>query len=160
MALKIVLPPLLFLSTLSVADELRQNGEACDCFLTNGSSSSYFSYHRFHDFRNVVDLDLTVIPKVVESYDSDTNLVPTSDFFGKSSAWKGDWEIQMWNNSDQLTPLNAATGGPTVLMRNSANNVYIGMPTIQQTANLAAKATTEIRKQNQATTRIRTTPHF
>lgn len=113
------------LSALSLADELKQNGEECSCFLTNDSSSGYFSYHRFHDFRNVQS-NFTGIPAVIEAYDDGSNLVPTSNFFGNSSGWNGDWDIQLWNNSDQLTPDGAANGDATVLMLNSANNVYIG----------------------------------
>lgn len=114
------------LSSLSVADELKQNGEECSCFLTNGSSSGYFTYHRFHDFRNV-QTNFTGIPSVIESYDDDANLVATSNFFGNYSGWNGDWDIQTWNNSDQLSPDNFETGDATVLMQNSAANVYIGM---------------------------------
>lgn len=122
MTLTISLAILLF-STLSTADDPKQNGEECSCFLTNGSSSGYFNFHRFHDFRNI-ESNFTGIPNIINSFDNDSNLVPTSNFFD-SSGWENDWDIQTWNNSDSLAPDNFKTGDPTVLMRNSANNIYI-----------------------------------
>lgn len=48
----------------------------------------------------------------------------TSEYFD-ADAWMADWEIQSWNNSDVMGDDNA-----TVLMINSANNIYIGLSTL------------------------------
>jgi hypothetical protein len=107
---------------LALAQVEKQNGEECSCFLTNGSSSSYFTNHRFYDFQNV-QIN-TTIPPLVTEYNNASNLQATSEFF-IGDPWNNDWSTQTWNNSDTLTPETAASGGATVLMLNSANNIYI-----------------------------------
>ncbi|PMD29551.1 glycoside hydrolase family 16 protein [Hyaloscypha variabilis F] len=106
----------IFLFALTSAQ--KDNGNECSCFLTNGSSSGYFSYHRFHDFRNVAGASATP-PTVISNENNATEAFATSDFF-LSDAWQNDWQIQNWNNSDSMS-----ASGATVLMINSANNIYI-----------------------------------
>lgn len=96
------------------------NGDECSCFRTNGSSQGYFTYHRFHDYRNVANPSATP-PAVASNATNATNAFATSDFF-LEDAWKSDWTIQNWNNSDSM-----ASSGAAVTMVNSPNNVYIGL---------------------------------
>jgi len=84
----------IFLFALTSAQ--KDNGNECSCFLTNGSSSGYFSYHRFHDFRNVAGASATP-PTVISNENNATEAFATSDFF-LSDAWQNDWQIQNWNN--------------------------------------------------------------
>jgi hypothetical protein len=112
---------ILLFSTLTAAQ--KDNGPQCDCFRTNGSSAAYFTFHRFHDFRNV-NLSLTASPEVLTDAANTTNAKATSAFF-LDKAWTNDWEIQNWNNTDGgLATVNNAS----VLMINSLNNIYIGTP--------------------------------
>lgn len=113
---------LLALSTLSShtgTNAQTDNGNECSCFKTNGSSSAYYTYHRFHDFRNI-NSSQTSNPDVLADANSTTIANISSEYF-EADAWVGDWEIQSWNNSDVIGEDNA-----TVLMINSANNIYVG----------------------------------
>ncbi|KAE8446209.1 hypothetical protein EG329_012434 [Mollisiaceae sp. DMI_Dod_QoI] len=98
------------------------NGNECSCFQTNGSSQGYFTYHRFQDFRNVANASPTP-PTVISNATNATNALATSNFFIQD-AWKNDWTIQNWNNSDSM-----ASSGAAVTMINSPNNVYIEQST-------------------------------
>jgi hypothetical protein len=106
------------LPSLTIAQ--KDNANECDCFLTNETSSGYFTSHRFFDFRNVASAP-SAAPTIVSSLPNITNSVYSSDFFTKD-AWKNDWTIQNWTNSDSMV-----TSGATVSMANSLSNVYIGM---------------------------------
>jgi hypothetical protein len=108
----------LILPSLTIAQ--KDNANECDCFLTNETSSGYFTSHRFFDFRNVASAP-SAAPTIVSSLPNITNSVYSSDFFTKD-AWKNDWTIQNWTNSDSMV-----TSGATVSMANSLSNVYIGM---------------------------------
>lgn len=101
----------------------KDNGNECDCFRTNGSSTGYFTNHQFYDFRNVSDA-LTQAPDVLTSPESTTD-APTSSSFLVSNAFTADWTIQSWNNTDTL---GQAGSDASILMINSPNNVYIGTP--------------------------------
>jgi len=107
----------IFLFSLTSAQT--DNGNECSCFRTNGSSSGYFTYHRFHDFRNVAGASANP-PAVISNENNATEAFATSDFF-LGDVWKNDWAIQNWNNSDSMSSSDA-----TVLMINSPNNIYIG----------------------------------
>ncbi len=110
----------LLLSSFCAAQ--KDNGQECDCFLTNGSSAAYFSYHRFFDYRNIPS-SLTSAPPVITDEIDTKNAEATSPYFTDSS-WTKDWAAQTWDNSDQL---NTSDSDATILMINSQNNVYIGM---------------------------------
>lgn len=97
----------------------KDSGDDCSCFVTNDTSSGYFQYHRFHDFRYISSSNST--PFLDTDEGTASSAYATSDFF-TGEAWNGDWTIQTWNNSDGAELQNNAT----VLMVNSANNVYIG----------------------------------
>lgn len=100
----------------------KDNGDDCSCFLTNGSSTGYFTNHRFLDFRSIAG-GLATPPAIISNATGTANALATSDFF-LNDKWTGVWESQNWNNSGTFT---SDPGGPTVLMINSPNNVYIGL---------------------------------
>jgi hypothetical protein len=110
----------LFLLTLAVAQ--KDNGEECSCFLTNDTSSGYFTYHRFHDFRNVLT-DSDSVPGIDTNVNTASSAAFSSDFFS-GNAWNADWAIQTWNNSDSSGTLQ---NDATVLQVNSPDNIYIGI---------------------------------
>lgn len=110
---------LLALALSTPAFAQKDNGEECSCFRTSGHSEGFFTFHRFHDFRNVVQ-NSTDIPALLSDAFDTSNAPATSTFFS-GSAWDADWAIQTWNNSDTL-----AADGASVLRVNSQNNVYIG----------------------------------
>lgn len=100
----------------------KDNNEAnCDCYLTNGSTPSYFQYHTFDDFRTI-DTSLVVVPTVLQDVGNDQTSQVASDYF-TNDWWTSRWEIQNWNNSDTL---GTGVTDASVLMVNSANNVYAG----------------------------------
>jgi len=103
----------------SLTSAQTDNGNECSCFRTNGSSAGYFTYHRFFDYRNVPGASAAP-PAVVSNEINATDAFATSDFF-LNDAWRNDWTIQNWNNSDSMSSTDA-----TELMINSPNNVYIG----------------------------------
>lgn len=93
------------------------NDTGCDCFLTNGTNQAYYAQHRFYDFRSLQQYH-GVTGLLTGQYDS-SQAPNTSDFFA-SDEWNSAWDIQSWNNSDQLEP-----GVVPTLLVNSANNIYI-----------------------------------
>lgn len=117
----IVLVRLVIFSFYPLIKAQKDNGNQCDCFKTNGSSGSYFKYHRFFDYRNVPSA-LISQPAVVTQASEDKNDVVTSAFFSESS-WTNDWNTQTWDNSDSMS--DSGSDAHT-LMRYSKNNVYIG----------------------------------
>jgi hypothetical protein len=124
MASFLSLPPsvlaAVFLLIPSLATAQKDNANECSCFVTNETSSGYFTSHRFFDFRNVASAPATA-PTIVASLPNTTNSFYSSDYFTKD-AWKDDWTIQNWTNSDSMV-----TSGATILMANSLSNVYLGM---------------------------------
>lgn len=118
---RLVLTCLAIFSFLPFAKAQKDNGDQCDCFKTNGSSASYFKYHRFFDYRNVPSA-LTSQPAVVTQSSEDKNDVVTSSFFS-DSLWTNDWDVQTWDNSESVSDSGSDAHA---LMRYSKNNVYIG----------------------------------
>lgn len=114
-----ILAGLLFFALPKLSIAQTDNGNECSCFRTNGSSQGYFTYHRFHDYRNVPTASTTP-PAVTSNATNATNAFATSNYF-LEDAWRGDWTIQNWNNSDSM-----AASGAAVTMINSPNNVYVG----------------------------------
>jgi hypothetical protein len=113
-----LLAGILLFSNLRLTSAQTDNGNECSCFRTNGSSAGYFTYHRFHDWRNIAIAANP--PAAISSEINATAAFATSNFF-ISDAWTGDWTTQNWNNSDSRGSSDA-----TILMINSPNNVYIG----------------------------------
>lgn len=109
-----LLGTLLYLPTVASAQ-----GDQCSCFRTNGSSAGYFTSHRFLDYRNVSPASPEV-PPLSSNITNTTNAFATSRFF-LEDAWRNDWTIQNWNNTD-----NVRSSAASVFMVNSPNNVYIG----------------------------------
>ena len=107
------------------------NANECSCFVTNGSSSGYFSYHRFHDYRNISPAP-SAIPSLISNANDTTNALATSEYF-TSSTWAADWVSENWDNSHRLAADNYLQGGPTLLMINSPNNIYIESSTDKTT---------------------------
>ncbi|AEO57601.1 glycoside hydrolase family 16 protein [Thermothelomyces thermophilus ATCC 42464] len=88
----------------------------CGCYLNKGNSSTYFTYHRFFDFRSLPQY--AGVPAVIQDAESSPDADPTSDYF-KRDEWSSFWLLGSWNNS------NGARPDATVTMVNSPNNVYI-----------------------------------
>ncbi|KAI0971060.1 glycoside hydrolase family 16 protein [Xylaria arbuscula] len=89
----------------------------CNCYLTNETSTNYFTTHNFFDFRALPQY--AKVPSPIEDpYDS-ADADETSEYF-LASNWTDVWGIQSWNNSD-----TAGTEDVPVLLVNSANNIYI-----------------------------------
>ena len=99
----------------------KDNGENCDCFQTNGSTSAHFLNHRFFDYRDISPA-LTTQPKIISTVSDPKNKIASSDYFSASS-WTDDWDTQTWSNSEVL---NDSSSNANVLMVYSMNNVYIG----------------------------------
>ncbi|TVY88964.1 hypothetical protein LAWI1_G005336 [Lachnellula willkommii] len=109
---------ILLSSISSLTSAQTDNGNECSCFQTNGSSAGYFTSHRFLDYRNVPSVSPEV-PALLPNITNATNAFATSEFF-TNDAWRNDWAIQNWNNSDDV-----ASGDSPTLRVNSPNNIYI-----------------------------------
>lgn len=121
MALPSSILAVLLLSLSSFTSAEKDNADECDCFRTNGSSSGFFLNHQFHDYRNVAGASSP--PALTLNATNATNAVATSKFFTQN-AWKDEWAVQNWNNSDSLANPDTTA---SILMVNTANNVYIGI---------------------------------
>ena len=96
----------------------------CHCYKTNATASNYFAHHKFFDFRQLSQY--VNAPAVIPDPDSNTNAPPPSNYF-QSSNWTSTWGIQTWNNSQALqqNDSDVSSSDASVLMVNSANNIYI-----------------------------------
>ncbi|KAI1777901.1 glycoside hydrolase family 16 protein [Hypoxylon cercidicola] len=107
------------LAPLSTAAYPEISDDRCDCYLTNGSSSNYFTTHKFFDFRDKADY--AGVPAIIGDVDASIQADPTSDYFS-SDEWTEYWDLQSWNNS---AALSSSVSDASVFMAHSANNVYI-----------------------------------
>ncbi|KAK0665977.1 concanavalin A-like lectin/glucanase domain-containing protein [Cercophora samala] len=110
----------LLLFTAAIAVNAQQaaltEDSRCGCYLLKGNDTTYFSKHRFFDFRNH-DHHATVPPVIAEVKDT-PNAPVTSPFFN-STDWTDFWMISNWNNS------HGTRQDSSLLMVNSPNNVYL-----------------------------------
>jgi hypothetical protein len=112
--------------TTSNTSDLHDNSKDCSCYeaLSGADSNtpSYFSYHRFFDFRNLASGPgefLSTPPLVNNSQDSGSETVfPEYASNLNSTSWNVDWGIQNWSKP--------ADADFPVRMVNSPANVYIG----------------------------------
>ena len=93
------------------------NDRQCNCYLTNDTSTGYFTTHDFFDFRALSQYAHVPDP-IADPYDS-SDADETSDYF-LDKDWTNVWGIQRWNNSDSVD-----SGDAPVLLVNSPNNIYI-----------------------------------
>ncbi|EKJ78121.1 hypothetical protein NXS19_011606 [Fusarium pseudograminearum] len=94
------------------------DNDECNCYLTNGSNSAYYSHHKFYDFRSLVKY--AQVPSPIRNFSRKTGV--TSDYF-KSDTWDNTWSIQDWNNRGKGGV--SLSGDATVYMANSPSNIYI-----------------------------------
>ncbi|KAI0202745.1 putative xylanase 3 [Astrocystis sublimbata] len=114
------LPTLLFVvfQAIGRASGLQEvNDDQCNCYVTNDTSTQYYTSHTFFDFRSLNQFARVPAP-IEDPYDS-TNADETSRYFLDDN-WTKVWGIQQWNNSDSKD-----NGDVPVLMVNSPNNIYI-----------------------------------
>lgn len=100
----------------------------CGCYVVNPNSTdtAYFLRHIFRDYRSLPQY--ASVPPVIKDAENTTIAPATSNYFAANSSFSQDWTIQNWNNGYNASNGNDTTdGGPTILMINSMNNVYIGM---------------------------------
>ncbi|KAI1106295.1 glycoside hydrolase family 16 protein [Jackrogersella minutella] len=104
---------------LSMAEYKGVSDDQCDCYLTNGSSSHYFTTHKFFDFRDKTDV--VGVPPLMGDPDESAQADPTSDYFS-SDEWTDYWDLQSWNNT---AALSSNESDASILMVHSPNNVYV-----------------------------------
>ncbi|OTA63096.1 glycoside hydrolase family 16 protein [Hypoxylon sp. EC38] len=94
----------------------------CNCYRTNTSTSHYFTHHRFFDFRDMSQY--ARVPAPINDPQGAADAPVTNNYFN-DPAWTSMWSIQTWNNSALMNGSSDVTGSDaTVLMVNSANNIY------------------------------------
>ncbi|EAQ89155.1 hypothetical protein CHGG_05774 [Chaetomium globosum CBS 148.51] len=101
---------------LAIAEPTLTDDSQCGCYRNNDDTSTYFTNHRFFDFRSLADY--AGVPAVVQDLEASPNAPVTSDYF-KGEEWTSFWWLGSWNNS------NNVRGDAAVIMSNSPNNVYI-----------------------------------
>ncbi|KAI0180470.1 glycoside hydrolase family 16 protein [Hypoxylon sp. FL1284] len=114
--------PLVVLSSLVplyVAAYSEISDDRCDCYLTNATSSNYFSTHKFFDFRDKENY--AGVPAIIDNADDSSQADPTSDYMS-SDEWTDYWILQSWTNAGSFSN---GVSDASVLMVNSPNNVYI-----------------------------------
>ncbi|KAL2164614.1 hypothetical protein VTH06DRAFT_3831 [Thermothelomyces fergusii] len=92
------------------------NDSKCDCYLIKDDSRTYFTRHRFFDFRSLARY--AGVPPVIPDAESSADANVTSGYFERDE-WSSFWLLGSWNNS------NGVRADATVPMVNSPNNVYI-----------------------------------
>ncbi|KAJ4010524.1 hypothetical protein NW766_008395 [Fusarium irregulare] len=109
---------LVLLATISRVSSTSRTDDGCECYLTNGTNSAYYSQHNFYDFRDLAEY--AKVPSPVRNTSRKAGV--TSDYF-KSDAWDNIWSIQDWNNRESGGV--SLSGDATVFMVNSPDNIYI-----------------------------------
>lgn len=108
------------LARLALADYQEvSNDDQCNCYFTNGSSSHYFTTHKFFDFRDKADI--AGVPALITDATESSQAGVTSEYFS-SQEWTDYWSLQSWNNS---AALKSNDSDASVLMVHSLNNVYV-----------------------------------
>ena len=114
-SLLFLLPTLLFLPTLAQKD----NSPNCSCYLTSGDPASYFTYHRFYDFRNIPSVRpntfLEPPPNVTAQQGNGTE--PPSSAFFTTAPFAKDWNVQNW--------VKDVSNTAPVALANSLQNLFI-----------------------------------
>ncbi|KAI2630985.1 glycoside hydrolase family 16 protein [Hypoxylon sp. NC1633] len=121
MAYPRLLRPLLVISSLGplcMAAYQAISNDRCDCYLTDGSSSNWFSNHKFFDFRERSD-DVHV-PAIIDSSTASSEASATNRYL-QSDEWTDNWVLQSWDNAASL---KSPQSDASVLMVHSPNNVY------------------------------------
>ncbi|KAK4937715.1 hypothetical protein LTR10_021725 [Elasticomyces elasticus] len=116
------------------ARSLHDNSPDCDCYVTNGSSSAFFEYHRFYDFRNVGDGSIYDHEPANVTNSQSNGDEPGQQGYLNTSAFAKDWNIQNWGHERE---------GPDypVTVQNSPQNVFIGHdPEGSSTSHLTLRA--------------------
>lgn len=108
--------PLLGAAAAAAAEPTLTEDSNCGCYLTNGNESSYFTSHRFFDFRRLSEY--AGVPPAIRDAEDSAGADVTSSYF-TTPEWTSFWMLSSWSNS------NRARSDATVLMVNSPNNVYI-----------------------------------
>ncbi|KAI0854148.1 carbohydrate-binding module family 1 protein [Daldinia vernicosa] len=94
----------------------------CNCYRTNMTTAHYFTHHRFFDFRD--QTQNVRVPGPINDPKGSADAPVTNNYFN-DPAWTSMWSIQTWNNSALMNGSSDVTGSDaTVLMVNSANNIY------------------------------------
>lgn len=101
---------------LAISEPTLTDDSDCICYVNNDNQTTYFSHHRFFDFRSLAEYAWA--PAVIQDAASSGGAAKTSEYFD-SSEWTSFWMLGGWNNSDK------ARADASVLMVNSPNNVYI-----------------------------------
>jgi hypothetical protein len=104
---------------LAIAEPTLTDDSQCSCYVNNDDQNTYFTSHRFFDFRN--HGHHAGAPPVIEDAGSSSGADETSPYF-TSPEWTSFWMLGSWNNSD--SPREDAT----VTMINSPNNIYLEYP--------------------------------
>ena len=86
----------------------------CDCFLTNGSTPTYFKSHGFWDFRSLSQYAVVNPPGLKNSIEEGANADFTTPYLDWDSEFGQFWGAQNWGTND-----------PDFANQNSKNNLYI-----------------------------------
>ncbi|CAH0028365.1 unnamed protein product [Clonostachys rhizophaga] len=96
------------------------NSSTCGCFLTNGSTPTYYSDRIFFDFRQLSQF--SGVPDLLKGISETTKAMASSDYFS-STDWTDVWSLQRWSN--KIGKGDELRGDASYLMLNTLNNVYI-----------------------------------
>lgn len=88
----------------------------CGCYLSKGSDTTYFTNHRFFDFRN--HAHHASIPPVIQKFEDTSGAARTSSYFN-STEWTDFWMLGSWDRT------NNSRNDAAVKIVNSPNNVYL-----------------------------------
>jgi hypothetical protein len=116
--LRVTLLSCLILGTVCDSSDLHDNSPDCDCYVTQGSSSAYYLYHRFFDFRDLHDssgLYGQEPANVTDSQDLGQEICQRG--YLNSTEFAQDWKILTWGRGPSLVH--------PVPIRNSRQNVWI-----------------------------------
>ncbi|KAI9146970.1 Beta-glucanase [Paramyrothecium foliicola] len=86
----------------------------CDCFLTNGTTPTYFKSHGFWDFRSLSQYAVVNPPGVLNSIEENANADFVTPYLNYDSEFGKFWYAQTWNNGNKDFP-----------NQNTLNNLYI-----------------------------------
>ncbi|KAF2430512.1 concanavalin A-like lectin/glucanase [Tothia fuscella] len=115
---------------------LRDNSPECICYTVDSEADkSYFSYHRFYDFRKYAKSsnENTTAPPLVDANQRFGQERISDQAVLNSSNWNNDWGVQDWGKK--------SSADAPVAMQNSPQNVYIGQDNTTNLTHLTLRTT-------------------
>lgn len=112
-------------SLLSILPIVSAADPQCDCYLTDGSSPTYFTSHGFWDFRSLSQYASS--PAVIDSVDGNANAPTTSPYFNWGTSLRDFWAPQQYKNGNNTFPMVKTLNNLFIQRDGGGSSTYLRM---------------------------------